>query len=283
MTTWNYRLLPHPLLAPWTDDYGDATFVGTVPHAVLNNGKDINLTIKYHLTSQALRELIAKEAAQYVGLVSSPKTFNRNAYTTNQEDDIQILDASDYAQALRFIPYVVATRRIEGFISEEHNEEIRYIKPNGFSIPPGSILAVGDSTAITLEEGGSPYSVIDLVSHDSVPSGLVELSFDDNRIKINLAPEDKKRVEALRGHGELSTNMAVLFPAIYLHAVTEALRNLAAEDYSDKQWTRTMRQALERHNITVDDEEVRNHALQYAQMLMEKPVGTLLTALGNED
>ena len=69
MTTWNDRLLPHPLLAPWNDDYTDATFTAQVPHAVLNNGKQINLTIKYHLTSQALRALVEEGKARYVGLV----------------------------------------------------------------------------------------------------------------------------------------------------------------------------------------------------------------------
>ena len=125
MTTWNDRLLPHPLLAPWNDDYTDATFNAQVPHAVLNNGERINLTVKYHLTSQALRELVANGKAQYVGLIACAKTFNRNSYATDQEDELYILDAADYAEELKLTPYVVAAQRIEGFIAPEHNEEIR--------------------------------------------------------------------------------------------------------------------------------------------------------------
>ena len=87
MTTWNDRLLPHPLLAPWTDDYSEASFTAQVPHAVINNGKQINLTIKYHLTSQSLQELISEGKAQFVSLIACAKTFSRNSYPCAHEDD----------------------------------------------------------------------------------------------------------------------------------------------------------------------------------------------------
>ena len=182
MTTWNDRLLPHPLLAPWNDDYTDATFVAQVPHAVLNNGDQINLTVKYHLTSPALRSLIMEGRAQYVGLVACAKTFSRNSYATRQEDEIYILDAADYADELKLTPYVVAIQAIEGFVASEHNEEIRKFKPDGFDIPAGSILAVGNSTDVTLEEGGSPYSVIDLVADPNIEMGTFKAELDDNRV-----------------------------------------------------------------------------------------------------
>ena len=117
MTTWNGRLLPHPLLAPWIDDYPEATFTAQVPHAVINNGKQINLTIKYHLTSQSLRDLISKGKAHYVSLVACAKTFSRNSYPCEQEDDLCILDAQDFSQELKLTPYVVSKQPIEGFTS----------------------------------------------------------------------------------------------------------------------------------------------------------------------
>ena len=281
MTTWNDRLLPHPLLAPWTDDYTSETFTAQVPHAVLNNGEQINLTVKYHLTSAALRELVAEGKAQYVGLVACAKTFGRNSYATNQEDDIYILDATEYAEEVKLTPYVVSTQPIQGFLALEHNDEIKQLKPNGFDIPAGSILAVGNSTDVTLEEGGSPFSVIDLVADPNVDVGIIKVELDDNRLKVHMAPPDKSRTEALRMHGQHSTEMAILHPAIYLHAVTEALRNLP--DHSHRRWAQTMRKALERNGIDADDELIQSDPLTYAQALMEKPVGTMMTALDREE
>ena len=168
-----------------------------------------------------------------------------------------------------------------GFSSAELAEEIIQIKPDGFHIPVESILAVGDSTNIELEEGGSPYAVIDLVADTNVDNGTFKVDLDDNRLKVYMAPRDKDRIEALRQHGEHSWEMAVLFPSIYLHAISEALRNLA--DYPEARWSRTMRKVLERHDIVADDEDLKGNALTYAQILMEKPVGTLMTALSREE
>lgn len=273
---WNSRLLPHPLLAPWTDDYGEAEFSATVPDAVLNNGDKINLTIKYHLTSQILRELVDNEQAQYVGLVVCPKTFSRSSHPSRFDETPESLDAGDYSEALVFTPYVVATSRIEGFISEEHAEEIRQIKAGGFTILPGSILAIGRPTDIILEDGGSPFSVMDLVPNRAVASGSFQVELGENKIEIHVSPDDKNRMEALRHRGERTVEMAALFPAVYLHALTEALRNLL--EYSEQHWARNLRRALERHNIDADAEQLKMDALKWAQVLLGNPVGTLLTA-----
>ena len=281
MTTWNDRLLPYPLLAPWTDDYPEASFTAQVPHAVINNGKQINLTIKYHLTSQSLRELISAGKAQFVSVVACAKTFNRNSFACDNEDDLCILSAEEFSEELKLTPYLVARQPLEGFKSPEFAEEITWIRPGGFNIAEGSILAVGNSTEIELEEGGSPFAVIDLVADVRVDNGTFRLDLDDNRIKVYMAPVDKAQIEALRQHGEQSWEMAVLFPSIYLHAISEALRNLAY--YPENRWARTMRRALERHNIIVDDDELRENALTHAQTLMERPVGTLIRALGREE
>ena len=282
MTIWNDRLLPYPLLAPWTDDYGEAVFLVRVPHAVINNGANINVTIKYHLTSQTLLELVANGQAQYAAVIVCEKTFHRNTYVTSQEDDLQILNAGDYNSEVKLTPYIVSTQPIENFISGEHTEEIRDIKPEGFDIPAGSILAVGNSANIRLDEGGSPYSVIDLVADHNIEDGAFNIDLDDNRIKIHLSVADKNRLETLRQQEERKNDMqAIFFPAVYLHAVTEALRNL--ENHQGMHWEQTMRRALEKHNITVDNEELVDKAYIYAQVLMEKPVGSLLTVLASKE
>ena len=62
---WNRRLLPYPLLAPWTDDYGDADFGADVPEAVLNNGRQIRIGLVFRLSSNSLRDLVENGDAKY--------------------------------------------------------------------------------------------------------------------------------------------------------------------------------------------------------------------------
>ena len=281
MTTWNPRHLPYPLLAPWNDDYGDNTFGAIVPQAVLNNGAEISFTIKYNLTSRYIRELIAEGKAKYVALVTCSKTSSRNAYMTNQDEDVHVLDASDYSEDFRLFPYVVAMSQINGFTSDEHAEEFKQFKPDGFDIAPASILAVGQGSRIVLE-AGSPYSVIDLVNNPQIENGMFKVDLEEQRIKIHVSPNDKNQIEALRDKGRHSAEMSTLFPAIYLHAVTEALRNLS--EHPDAGWASTIEQSMRERNIDADDyEELRNNALTYAQRLLENPVGKLLTAFMNKE
>ena len=214
--------------------------------------------------------------AQYVAVLMCAKTFIRQTYVSNQEDAVEVLDAGDYQQELVFTPYVVATSEIVGFISEEHAEEIREVRPGGFAISPASILAVGNSTRINLEEGGSPFSVIDLVSVPNAEKGLFVVDLEDNRIQIQVSDEEYGKLDALRNRDVNSTERAVLFPGLFLHAITEALRNLS--HYPEKGWVNTMRRALEDKGIGVSDEELTDNALKYAQVLMERPMGRLLRA-----
>ena len=178
-------------------------------------------------------------------------------------------------------PYVVATKRIEGFNSDEFAEEFKTVKPGGFSILPGSILAVGDSMTIALEEGGSPHSVIDLVPDDNVePRILSQSVWMTTESRFTWGRRTRRRLKPFSQRGQRgSREMAVLFPAIYLHAVTEALRNL--EGYPDTHWASTMRKALERHGIEDDLQELKSRALKHAQKLMEMPMGMLLKAFGS--
>ena len=65
----------------------------------------------------------------------------------------------------------------------------------GFDIAPGSILAVSYAIKIELDTGGSLYSVIDLVADRKVDDGAFTIVLDENRIKIYVSTEDKKRIE----------------------------------------------------------------------------------------
>lgn len=284
MTTWNSREIPYPLLAPWTDDYGDKQFGASVPLAVLSNGKEISLTIKYHLTSQYLLGLVSANKAQYLAIVSCSKTSMRFAYPSNQDEEIHVLDdASDYSESIELRPYLVATENIVGFTSDEHAPEFGYFKPDGFDIPPTSILAVGDKTLVPLEDGDSPNSVIDLVSDPKIKPGRFEVDLTDHRIKVYVSPNDKNQIEAIRDRDKNKTGfeMATLFPSIYLHAITEALRNIS--EYPEARWVRTMQESIAKHNINVDDEELKNNALSHAQTLMDRPVGRLLKSFDREE
>ena len=282
MPIWNNRHMPYPFLSPWSDDYADGcSLSASMPEVILTNGDTIDLHVRYDLTSQYLQGLVADGKAQYVGLLTCVRTFNRETHPTPLAEQHLTLSAHEYSQSFLFTPHLCTSTEVQGFISEEHSEEYRQVRPQGFDLPSASILAVGETIAVALDPASNPFSVIDLVKGSDVTTGTFDVKLDGDRIKIYFSDREKDAMDAFRMLGTQSTELIALFSGVYLHAVTEALRNLA--DHADKQWSDTVRWALHQNHIYEDDENIAANALRYSQVIMGHPVGRLLTAFTNPD
>ena len=280
MTTWYQRMLPYPLLAPWTDDYEEAQFSVDVADAVLNNGLQIRLSIVFRLSSNTLIDLLTNHKARYAVEVSCPRTFVRTTIETGKEDTL-VLEAEDYSEEILLTPYIVSTGPLEQFVSTEHAPEWRSHKPGGFAVPAAGILAVGFTTRIILEDA-SVFSVIDLIANTSMAAGTFHVQLEDERIKIHVPPIDKGKIEAIRKRRSSGVGFASLFPGLYLHAVADALRNLSGHE--NTRWAFALRNAL--HEVgygDVDEELLRSDSLKYAQELMGRPIGSYLAVALRSD
>ena len=51
------------------------------------------------------------------------------------------------------------------------------------------------------------------------------------------------------------------------------------DEYPESGWAEAIRTALERHRIDADHATIRRHAPQYAQIILEAPLGRLLAGL----
>ena len=278
MSRWNRRYLPYPLLAPWTTDYRDVIeFRVQIPHSTRDNNDNLNLTIQYELNSSYLKGLIESSQAKYLSVLECNTTFRRLSLSPSEgeSEDIFVEPASDFSDSLSLVPYIVATRKIERFMSNEHVDEIRWLNPEGFNIAPWAMLARGAEQRVELESNSNPNSVIDLVGHEGVEDGGFAIDLNDNRIKIYVSHNDYPLISAFRNNKTaIEPERAALVPSLYLHAVIEALRELP--QYEDRRWHDTIRNALAKHNIEFDDDELRDSALRYAQMMMAHPFGTML-------
>ena len=274
---WHQRLLPYPLLSKTTDDYPLSGFGCQVRNSVLSNGELINLALEYQLDCQSVESLIKLRQADYAVQTACVRTFNRELHTAGQ-NNLQYLrlPASDYSHEIIATPYIVATEPIHGFISDDHATEIRELKPDGFDLPRGSILAVADSIRIVIAET-SLFSTIDLVANTATPRGHYDLDLATDRIKIHVNPTDKLLLERLRNQKAYQLGRTTLAAALYLNAITQALHQM--HEYPESGWAQVIRNALERHQIDEDYEMIRRNAPRYAQVILEAPLGRLLVSL----
>lgn len=276
--SWNERYIPYPVLTPSNDDYKSPRFELCVTEPV-RSGRTLSIPFRLEVSSDTLKELIAKSRAQYVIQTSCVKTIARDTLATNEPEGCLELPDGDYSDVLLLTPYVLATEDIANFKSDEHATEWRAYHPEGFRIDEAGILAVGNDVEITLSSD-SIGSVLDLVAM-SQADGTFNVNLDGEHIVISVSAGDKQRIDILRMQSEHDLRHASLFSSIYLSAITQAVSE--AFDHEDRRWAQVILKRLEDSGVEADRETVQDQALNYAQTLMEQPLTKHLDAAFAEE
>lgn len=280
------RNLGYPLLAPGLSDYVAGGFDIDEPD-VRRNSSGISLQIAYQLESPYLNGLVEQGSAAFQALIVGDGSFMREA-TPHTQHSIQqhTLDLQRWSGTVEVMPYLTATQRIVGFTSDEHDPEFAAVEPNGFTIEPAMILAVGNAYDVDLDETASASSVVDIQPMSKVMRGQFRIELAQPHITVYVAPTDYPLINRTVVDPRDSRRQS-LWPSIYLIVISEGIRQLP--QYEDYAWSAAFRRALDKSGIDyTDDATLRDKALQYAQRIIhdEKksyPLGMMLDAFAAED
>ena len=266
------RTLQHPHLAWWTDDYQNVRF-GVTEHPVPTTQDGIiDVRVRMSTDSAMLSTLINDQHAAFVAVVDCKRTFS-NHTEISFRNDLRIKLPADYYKAdFTITPHILAVSELHLPVCDEHAEEYHRIRPEGFDLPPGAILATGDAIAYKQSDSDAT-SVIDLVAIDGLPDDYFEIKLDDNRIKILLSPEHLAQINRARQTNAAHPRNLSLFSTYYQAAIREAIGNMP--EYADTQWSITLARALEQNGLTLDPQDPHERALEYAQTLLRNPAGRL--------
>ena len=180
------------------------------------------------------------------------------------------LPLQEYADDILITPYIVSTEE-QKISSNEHHEEFNGIEIN---VPKGAILAVGNEHRITLDMLSTLTAAISLIEYPKIDEDKYEINLDNDRINIRLNPKTKLKVERVR-----SIDRKILFPALYMSALTHAIANL--ENNDNKKWSKSLLATLEKYNV--DKRDLKEQPYKCAQLLLENPLRHILTEGVNED
>lgn len=280
------RNLGYPLLTPEPRDYITGGFDITQPDARWSaNG--ISLNISYQLESKYLNELVEQGDAAFQTLIVGDSSFLRETTPkTDQVIQLHGLDLCQWTGTIEMMPYLTATKRIVGFGSDEHDPEFAIIEPNGFTIEPAMILAIGNIHEVDIDETANASSVVDIQPDPKVTRGEFTLDMAQPHIVVYVSPPDFEGTQRAINDPRDSRRQS-MWPSIYLTVIAEGIRKLP--DYQDYAWVAAFERALRKNGYDPEDHEgLRNKALQYAQRLIyeEKqryPLGMMLDAFDEED
>lgn len=256
-------LLPHPVLRPGGFDYKDASFEMQVK-ARRSDGQ-LLADVSFELSSSALNRMVESGEARFFVLAKCARTYHRCASSSGTAALRLVIPSGDVTDSVKITPYVVASKEIQWLASDEHDDEIRDMGSG--TVPPGAILAVGESDAIELDSIDSVQTYIKLSSQEKMGEGLYSLGTQGDFIVITMNPETYVAVTLIRGHAR-----ALLYSSIYTAAVEYAIHKM--DDCSESKWSKALRQALEEHGI--DAETARDKANLHAQTLLKHPLAMLI-------
>lgn len=274
MSHRNHGVFPHPVLSPQRHDYkSDCRFAAVVAPPVATPQGNINLFIAYEIDCPTLQRYIAERRAVCVALVECSATYRRYRHQVQGVQDILILDGAELPDTFQITPYITATEDIPRFWAEEFSPVTQALVPQaqGIALQAGSILAVGH--VVEVEGVDETHSIFDLAAASGVPAGTFVTVLQGERIAINLHRDDLVRIRRLRETPQAS----LLHQALYLHALSEALRGL--EDHAHRRWAKVLHRKLQEHGVEVEGEELSHRAEEYAQLIFQKPLSLLLDTL----
>lgn len=265
----NQKGFPYPVLRPDINDYVDGGFQVTVEMHGSETDAKLTASIQVALSVEEISEQVAKGSAVYLIVFSCRDTYFRRSISSKVKDFIATFDSGDFRGEVVIYPFVVARKSIQSFACKDINPEFRKKK---FDFSVGDVLAADEPKVLYIDRDlFKPItSVFELVKQDSLSGFEWRLSFDQDKVQIQVSSQAKEVIDRARNS---TPHRAVLINSLYFCAVMEAIQRLkdGEEMYVDYRWAKVLKQQC--HNAAIDFEVHETHWI--AQRLLRTPL-TLL-------
>ena len=228
MTSHNRREIPHPVLSPGGLDYlPTAEFRAQSEEAKKTSiHQMLHIPIQFHMTELHLADCIDRGEAAYVILTDCVQSRIRERHQTFDDRILISLDARDYYGSITIQPFIISTRDIADFRSDQWTKWIKDTLPNGVHIPSGAILAIANEHTLSLSEPAELQSCIQIVPTDRVEEGRFAIDQTNDHIHILVHPTDKAAISKMRTNED---DQDKLWPSMYLWAIAKAVQTHSLE------------------------------------------------------
>ncbi len=265
-------LIPHPVLSPDRQDYQKECIFDTSIDGNVQRTLDgcIKIEMTTDLKSRFLSQQITDGNAGFFIAVRCPSTYARQVFQIRESKTTITLTEADYAEKITLLPYIAAIRNIEAFSSAEHDREFKGIRCH---LPAGAILAMGDTHELTLDSIQKIGSAIQIIPEKSVGEDQYRIDLSGDKIQIRMHKTTFNRVRARRNARD-----HVLFPSLYMSAITHAIQELG--DNLDRKWAQALTDSLKKRGY---EPPYKESPYVIAQNLLENPLRHILKDdAGNE-
>ena len=260
-------LFLHPVLRPGGFDYAEGcSFEMTVEDSKRSAEGMVCISATLNLASDTLNKLIEERRGKFLVMTQCARTYYRRAVSFDGPDISLEIPAGNLAGTLRLTPYVVASNDLDWLDSSEHADEINDAGSRN-QIPKGSVLAVGASYEVEMDEIGTIRSAIKIQRNGLVDEGKYTINTVEDFVVIELGPRTYANVAQMR-----ERLRELLYPSIYQAAIEYAIRKM--DDESARKWAKALRKTLDDNKIT--DKEIAENPNYCAQIILDNPLGQMI-------
>lgn len=258
-------LMPHPILRLVNSDYGDDESFDMEKARARLLGGHVVIEASFELSCRRLEEMIDGGQASFFVLVQCSETSYRCADTTRERKIAITIKSDDLSGKMTLTPYVIASSEVPRFGTAQYDEDLNI---GGEDIPLGSILAVGRSQEVEIDDIGPLHSALHLTSNDKIEPGKYVIGVEGERIVVEMEHSTYEAVTRIRKNGN-----DLLYSSVYQPAIEHAIREM--ENHDGSKWVAVLKKTLSEHGIEIDDTTPKR-AHEHAQTLLGKPLERLI-------
>lgn len=287
-----YKHYPHPVLQSQfeidDENFKNSKFNVFINQYISEKDNEIVLETTFELENDTLKNLIDNDEAIFALLIICKSTSKRYLKTTNNKEEVLIVDAMYLNKTVSIYPYVLANKDINNY---RNTDLIKPLNQFMFEIKRGDILAVAANYELYIEKN-------DVIEADSIfefieieRKNAPEMSFDprSNKIRIQLPKSTYEKVRLMSGFRGSANH--ILMSLLYLPSVIYSLHSIVKlrsdvegqtelTEFKDYDWYRTLEQKYRDLKLGDDLSDLsEDNLIDIAHKLMEKPNTKALDAL----
>lgn len=277
------RLYTYPILCNEKDDYVDSVFDVTMStdDSTVSN---LNLKIHFKMNNKEIRQAMLDKKAEYVIHIECPTTSFRAKVSSEIRSDIEYsIPYKKLNGKIELVAFVLATQNIEGFISNDWNEDFEGLK---FDISKGSILAFHNLPDLIISKDDQDLmrasSIFSVVKRNTDANLPISIELNSDKIRIGLASKEYQMYNKFANVDEARpiVNALVILPALVY--TFEELRQVGNEDnFKYKSWYISLEKAYQKKGVNLqqvllDDDRT---SLECAQDAMDLPITSALDCI----
>lgn len=271
------RLSPYPILSSFSDDYKAGSHFSAEIATNCDYGK-LNIKVDFNLQSQYLQLLIDEKKAVFMTHIECPRTSYREYISNDNKVQVKSIPLDELTDAVEINTFIIAADEFE-YSSIEFNQEY---DGYSFRIEKGEILAIGDSTRISITNDEKDLesfpSIIRIVKVDEAEKAM-SVDTDGDTIKIKLAGDvfDNYKTIGSSIFSKAAFSL-IIYPSII--AVIARMVDADAGELDDRRWYQVLDRKLRDKNMPVEDLSLSdNSVLEACQRLFDDPVSKAFSEL----